>query len=112
HPHVTSMLERKNGKILIGTSGSGLFELVKNQKGEYVGRLKEIVYSEFIQEVFEDKQQRLWVMTQDKGLFVSATDGESYQGHYFYENESESNLASIAQAENGNIYIGKLNEGL
>lgn len=111
-PHVTTMLERSNGEILIGTSGSGIFRLVKDENGQYVGRLKEVIYSEFIQMIFEDRQQRLWVMTQDNGLFCKPTDMDPYVGHYLYENESESNLSSIAQANNGNIYIGKLNEGL
>lgn len=111
-PHITTMLERSNGEILIGTSGSGIFRLVKDENGQYVGRLKEVIYSEFIQKIFEDRQQRLWVITQDNGLFCKPTDTDPYVGHYLYENESESNLASIAQANNGNIYIGKLNEGL
>ena len=112
HPHITTMLERNNGEILIGTSGSGIFNLVKSKNGQYSGQLKEVVYSEFIQEIFEDKEQQLWVMTQDNGLFCKPSETDSFVGHYLYEFESESNLSSIAQAENGNIYIGKLNEGL
>ena len=111
-PHITTMLERRNGEIIIGTSGSGIFNLVKSKNGHYIGQLKEVGYSEFIQEIFEDKEQRLWVMTQDNGLFCKPSETDSFVGHYLYEYESESNLSSIAQAKNGNIYIGKLNEGL
>src|SRR5690606_34994281 len=28
-PHVTSMIERSNGEILVGTSGSGIFSIIK-----------------------------------------------------------------------------------
>lgn len=111
-PHVTTMVERYNGEILIGTSGSGIFRLVKGEDGQYVGKLQEVIYSEFIQKIFEDRQNRLWVMTQDNGLYCKSSDSNPYATHYLYENESESNLSSIVQAENGNIYIGKLNEGL
>lgn len=111
-PHVTTMVERNNGDILIGTSGSGIYRLVKDKQNMYVGKIEEVIYSEFIQEIFEDRQQRLWVMTQDNGLYCKPSDSNPYALHFLYENESESNLSSIVQAENGNIYIGKLNEGL
>lgn len=111
-PHITTMLERHNGEILIGTSGSGIFRLTKDKNNNYIGQLEKMVYSEFIQNIFEDKQQRLWVMTQDNGLFIVPSDSNAKVSHYFYENETESNLSCIIQADNGNIYLGKLNEGL
>lgn len=110
HPHVSTILERSNGEILIGTSGSGIFSLTRDGNGDFRGELKVLHYSEFIQDLFEDRQERLWVMTQDNGLFC-VRNKHSYS-HYLFENESESNLSSIVQAENGNIYVGKLNEGL
>lgn len=112
HPHITSMLERQNGEILIGTSGSGIFRLIKDKNDHYMGQMERTVNSNFIQNIFEDNQQRLWVMTQDNGLFSVSSDAKVKPARYFYENETESNLSCIVQADNGNIYIGKLNEGL
>ncbi|WP_335965800.1 two-component regulator propeller domain-containing protein [Galbibacter sp. PAP.153] len=110
HCHVSSILERKNGELLIATSGSGIFKL-HNENGVVAGRLAvEVVKSEFIQKLFEDKQRNLWVITQDKGVYCIAENGTI--SRYFYKNESEANISSICQAPNGNIYIGKLNEGL
>src|SRR5690606_35400471 len=75
-------------------------------------QMERTVNSNFIQNIFEDNQQRLWVMTQDNGLFSVSSDAKGKPARYFYENETESNLSCIVQADNGNIYIGKLNEGL
>ncbi|WP_456866044.1 hybrid sensor histidine kinase/response regulator transcription factor [Galbibacter sp. BG1] len=108
--HVSSILERKNGDVLVATSGSGIFKL-ENKKGRITGSIAvQAVKSEYIQKLFEDAKNNLWVLTQDKGVYCIASNGKI--ARYFYKNESEANISSICQSVNGNIYIGKLNEGL
>lgn len=67
--HVLSLLERKNGQILVGTSGQGIFEVDFSNTQPVAKNLLNLISSSFILKLFEDKEENLWVITQDQGLF-------------------------------------------
>lgn len=110
-PHIFSIMERKNGDVLIGTSGAGIFKLKKDPvKGLYAQEIIGLVSTNFIQTIFEDHKNNLWILTQSKGVYKIGADNQV--SVFFQKNESEGNLSSICEDANGTIYIGKLNEGL
>ena len=107
--HVTSMVERKNGDILISSSGHGIFKLTLD-KGKLVARKYDVAPSSFLEKIFEDKDENLWVLSQDKGLF-KITDTDQIT-KYFYENDYEAQISSIQEDQQGKLYVGSLNKGL
>lgn len=109
--HVLTILERKNGDVLIGTSGQGLLLLKSDGEHLYGEQISQAVPSHFINYLYEDKAQNLWVSTQDKGLFRLGNDNIVQS---FSESRGMpcSNITSIAEDSAGNLYVGSLNKGL
>ncbi|PKD15922.1 hypothetical protein APR41_11315 [Salegentibacter salinarum] len=107
--HVTSMLERENGEILIGTSGQGILKLTRKNGKPIARKFPEMVPSSFLERIFEDKNENLWALSQDKGLFKITPQGEIIE--YFNEND-ETQISSIAEDQKGNLYVGSLSKGL
>lgn len=108
--HVTTMLERENGEILIGTSGQGILKL-RQEHGKPVARkFPEMVPTSFLEKIFEDRNENLWAISQDKGLFKITREGKITE--YFNENDYETQISSITQDQNGNLYVGSLSAGL
>ncbi|MBZ9631684.1 response regulator [Salegentibacter sp. LM13S] len=108
--HVTSMIERKNGEILISTSGQGILKLSQVNGKPVARKFPEMVPSSFLEGIFEDKSKNLWVLSQDKGLFKITPAGEITE--YFNANDYETQISSIAEDQNGDLYVGSLSKGL
>ncbi|MDX1543810.1 MAG: two-component regulator propeller domain-containing protein, partial [Christiangramia sp.] len=52
--HVTAMAELKNGKIIIGTAGQGLFDYNPEDKTGHVSYLNKAMESNFIEHLYHD----------------------------------------------------------
>lgn len=111
NPHVITMLERKNGEVLVGTSGHGLF-LLKFDEGKIYGQQNnDYVPSYFINHIYEDKGRNLWIATQDKGLF--RLNNNNHQKNFSESKDIPSNnISSIVEDAEGNLYAGSYNQGL
>lgn len=109
--HIFSIIQRKNGDVLIASSGSGMFKLeMKNGKPLLAKQITGLVNTNFIQTILEDSEQNLWLLTQSKGLYKVSNQNKV---EVFFDNiESDGNLSSICEDAYGNIYISKLNYGL
>lgn len=108
--YIASMLERKNGQILIGTSGHGIFELVHTKDSLYAKQIMIDEPSVAIETMMEDKDENLWVSTDDKGLYRINKNNEI---KIFFNIETSSQLiTSICQDQTGTIYAGSLSTGL
>jgi len=108
--HVTSIIERKNGEILIGTSGQGIFKLTQKNGKPVARKFPEMVPSSYLEGVFEDRRENLWALSQDRGLFKIAKTGEITE--YFNDDNNETHISSVCEDENGNFYAGSLTKGL
>lgn len=108
--HVLTMLERKNGDILLGTSGQGLLALtIKDQEIEAT-QIKNLIPSDLINYLYEDQEQNLWVSTQDKGLFRLSKNNELK--NFSTANAIASNaISSIIEDQKGTLYVGSYNKG-
>lgn len=110
-PHVTCILQRKNGQLLVGTSGYGIFEIHRSKNGQPYGlRLINFEPSNFIVRLFENNRQELWIATENRGLF-------KFSGHerqcYFANKKGQKNVVmSICEDKYGTLLVGKLNGGL
>ena len=109
--HVVCILERRNGEILIGCGGLGLFRLEHDPKEGLLAKELSTAYKcDQIASLFEDNQNRLWVTTENNGAFCE-TGKNTYKNYLKDETEKRNDVQSICQDKEGNIYAGSLNRG-
>ncbi len=106
-PYVASLLERKNGDILIGTSAQGVMRLTNRQEAHQIGGLLADVKT--INRMMEDNHQRLWLVTEDQGLLCF--DGKTIK-RYFQNNQEKSMVRDICQDGEGRIFIATAHAGM
>lgn len=108
--HVYSMIQRKNGDILIGTTGRGVFKIAEGEEltAPYC---KDIMTSDFVCYLYEDKDLNLWIATQDKGLFRIGNDNQ-LTSFFKISDIGLNNITNICEDHNGNLLVGTLTRGL
>lgn len=109
--HVSSILERKDGNILIGTAGHGLF--LVSTKGNNLSAIQnvQITSSYLIKFLYEDNEQNLWIVTDDKGL-IRTNKNNRVKSFFLNNGIPTNNISVICQDKNGNLLAGSLNSGL
>ena len=118
---VWNLLEDKNGNIWIGTqNGISFLSNLEKTKDKpkfvnfpHVPEKNKGIFGKRIQKIFEDSQGNVWIAT-DKGLTKYSNDGTyTVFGH---ENEinklPQSDVISIQEDKNGNIWAGVQGAGL
>lgn len=108
--YISAIIERQNGQILIGTSGHGIFELVNKKDSLYARQIMVEYPSAAIVNMMEDKDENLWVSTDDKGLFRIKPNNESKI--FFNPSTTPQVISSICQDKTGTIYAGSMSTGL
>lgn len=107
--NISSIIERKNGDIVIGTSGHGIFIINPAQAKKEALQQLDLVPSYLVDYVYEDHDETLWIVTPDKGIF------------HINKNKKISNYnssdgiiwpSSICEDNKGDLYIGCLKNGL
>ncbi|UII19572.1 two-component regulator propeller domain-containing protein [Fulvivirga ligni] len=109
--HVLSMIERKDGSTLIGTSGHGIFKVIETSKGKVARQQIDFIPSYFVNHMFEDSEENLWLATQDKGLFCIQANGNTVS-YFDPKHGIGNNINSVCEDHQGNIYAGSLSKGL
>lgn len=107
--HVTSILQRKNGDILIGTTGHGVFKMRMENGYPKVIQWSGLVPSYLIKFLYEDAKENLWIGTQDKGLY--RIDLYKETTNYFNSGEGD-NISSLCEDRSGALYVGSITSGL
>ncbi len=107
--HVKSVFQRRNGQILVGTSGFGLFEVLNEDGRLFCREMADEVPSEMIESIFEDSKGRLWVATENAGLFQ--IDGGQLRNHLVFKGEKIV-IANMAEDQHGALWFGSINQGL
>ncbi len=110
-PYITQILERKNGDLLIATSGHGICSLkFKNNRPE-VTEMNMSIPNLFIVNMLEDRDCNLWVSTGGGGFFRLDKNKKIYK--YFNDKKATWDVVnSICQDEKGDIYVGTMNKGV
>ncbi len=106
--YVTALLQRRNGEILVGTSGHGIL-LMKSggQEARQMGGLMRNVKS--VHRMLEDSHQRLWVVTENQGLLCF--DGMDVM-RYFQDVTQRGMVRDVCEDHSGHIYVGTAHAGL
>lgn len=106
-PYVTCLLERRNGDVLVGTSGLGLLRLANKKEARQIGGVLADVKT--VQRMMEDNRQRLWLVTESKGLLCY--DGKAVKG-YFQSEQEVGMVRDICQDREGRIFIATAHAGV
>lgn len=108
--HISMILERKNGDLLIGTAGHGIYSL-RLDGPEPVITETQLIPSFFIKYLFEDQAGNLWISTEGKGIYCIDTSGKTH--HYFTGKENAWNIVTnICEDEKGRIYASSISKGM
>lgn len=107
--HVKSIFQRRNGQLLVGTSGLGLFEIIDEDGRLFCREMADEVPSEMIETVFEDSKGRLWISTENNGLFK--INGGQLQ-NYLASKGEKIVVGNIVEDRDGTLWFGSTNHGL
>jgi ligand-binding sensor domain-containing protein/serine phosphatase RsbU (regulator of sigma subunit) len=110
---ITSLCFIEKNTLLIGTRQDGVYSL--NTRSLVVKKIQSL--KEFrIKCIFEDSKQRVWVGTDDRGLFVkepNSTEFELFEESIFKPTNSlYSKVTSISEDFQGNIWLTCVGGGL
>jgi signal transduction histidine kinase/ligand-binding sensor domain-containing protein/DNA-binding response OmpR family regulator len=104
-PHITCIIERKNGDIWMASSGLSLFSL---KKGDTVCRaeteLNRNLSNIFLTAIYEDSRGQLWIGSEYACWLVCDSTQVLHLLH--------TNISSFCEDNAGNVFIGTLYEGL
>ena len=105
--YITCLLERKNGEMLIGTSGHGLLKMKGHREAYQMG--DQFADLSGLHRIIEDRRQHLWLVTEKDGLW--RWDGKTVT-RYFQEEGLRSNILDVCEGDNGRMYVATANHGL
>ncbi|WP_291033462.1 two-component regulator propeller domain-containing protein [Dyadobacter sp. 50-39] len=110
---VLAICERKNGDILVGTSGHGIFRVVHDGKQLCAIPVPLQVPSNLIIQLFEDSNRNLWVSTEDRGLLRFSGSSLQSRKSYFVSKKIQNNIiTSLCQDKYGRVFAGNMVSGL
>ena len=110
-PHVVQFCELEDNKLLIATSGHGIFIINENGIASEYKPINDKLTDKYISCIYKDKDNNLWIGTEKSGvLFYSLKKKESTR--YSYPQISSNNITSIIEDNNKNIIVGTLNNGV
>lgn len=115
NPHITSIIERHNGDIWIATSGQGAISLKKGKQPSQFNietHLDEQMGSNYLNVLFEDSRQNLWIATEDKGLYRYSPESKELKRYKAPYNIGSDDVSAICEDSHGQIFVGTLTGGL
>ncbi len=107
-PHyITCLEERKNGDILVGTSGHGMLRMTGKHEARQMGN--ELKSLETVHHIKEDSKQHVWIVTEGQGLWL--WDGKTIR-RFFQQEEWRSTILDVCEDTDGQIFVATSNQGL
>ena len=105
--YVTSLLERRDGSILIGTSAHGILQMTNGKEARQLGG--ELAEVKTAHRMMEDRRGRLWIVTESQGLLCY--DGKKMH-RYFQDEDQLGMVRGVCEDGEGRIYVGTANAGM
>ena len=107
----SNIIERKNKEVWIGTYGQGIVTL---QGDRFLSKdeLNKKMQSYFIHSIYEDAHQRIWIATEDKGLFCYYPDEDRLQKFTSPAQLTSDDISYFCEDKNNTLFISTLNGGL
>jgi ligand-binding sensor domain-containing protein/signal transduction histidine kinase/CheY-like chemotaxis protein/AraC-like DNA-binding protein len=110
---VLAICQRKNGDILVGTSGHGIFKIERKGAQLFAKQMSLQVPSSLIIQLFEDSDRNLWVSTEDRGLLRFEGTSLKSSKSYFVSKKIQNNIVtSLCQDKYGRVFAGNMVSGL
>jgi signal transduction histidine kinase/ligand-binding sensor domain-containing protein/DNA-binding response OmpR family regulator len=110
---VLTICQRKNGDILIGTSGHGVFKLENKGARRYAKKITMEMPSNMIVKLFEDSNRNLWASTEDRGLYRFDSASATASKSYFVSKKLQNNIiTSLCEDKYGRVFAGNMVSGL
>lgn len=115
NPHITSIIERRNGDLWIATSGQGAISLKKNSNPasfHIETELTDQIGSNYLNVIFEDSRQNLWIATEEKGLYRYSPESKELKSYKAPYHIAGDDVSAICEDAHGQIFVGTLTKGL
>lgn len=115
NPHITSIIERRNGDLWIATSGQGAISLKKDSTPasfHIETELTERMGSNYLNVIFEDSRQNLWIATEEKGLYRYSPESKELKSYKAPYHIAGDDVSAICEDAHGQIFVGTLTKGL
>lgn len=110
-PHTSGIVERKNKEIWISTLGQGIMRL-EGDTFVPMDKLNTLIDSYFIEGIYEDREQRMWICTENKGLFMYTPANNSIRQFNAREHLTSDAVSGFCEDKTGRLFISTLNGGL
>lgn len=110
-PHTTAIIERKNKEIWLSTLGQGILKL-ENKQFVPVEQVNSIIETLYIEMIYEDREQNIWISTKDKGVFVYSTATQNIKQFTAHKQLTSEAVSSFCEDKTGHLFIGTINGGL
>lgn len=102
---VSSIVELRDGRVMVGTNGHGLFELTDSAGVAEAHQLKLENVSYAINSIFEDSKRNLWIATEDNGVY-------RIDAQWRVANYGAAIPMCFHESADGRILVGTLRSGL
>ena len=115
NPHITSIIERRNGTLWIATSGQGAISLKKDSPPasfHIETELTDRMGSNYLNVIFEDSRQNLWIATEEKGLYRYSPESKELKSYKTPYHIAGDDVSAICEDAHGQIFVGTLTKGL
>lgn len=111
YPHITSMIELKNGEVWMTTSGHSIIKVTKDGKC-ILGSFKNRLSSSYLVSVLQDCRQDIWIATENHGVnkYSMATGKITQYKTPFKIGANQ--ISSICEDGNGDVFVGTLTKGV
>ena len=106
--YVTHVYKRKNGDVMVGTSGFGLY-VMNGEKHTCQAMKKYGKELQYILKTAEDSKGNLWVITEGRQLYVIGKDGK-LRGNL--PGTQGLRIEDIKEDKHGKLYIATANQGI
>ncbi len=105
--YITCLLERRNGDMLIGSSGHGVMHMTGNHEARQMGDALAILST--VHRMIEDRRQQVWIATDNDGLWC--WDGKNVK-RFFQDADMKGSVLDVCEDRNGHIYVATAHQGL
>jgi signal transduction histidine kinase/ligand-binding sensor domain-containing protein/DNA-binding response OmpR family regulator len=111
-----SIREDKSGNLWLGNLTNGLLKLVYNRQNQCYESVKSDILNVTTNDIVIDYQERIWVSTENKGLFLYDTKEKRLQNFLNDKTDetsiSDNNVISLYVDRSGVLWIGTYTQGL
>lgn len=113
--NISSIIERKDGTILVGVMGFGGIYQIKTDKDNKVSAVRHSLTSQegsIVSVLYEDRKGNLWITYVGKGLYRLSPNGKLRMYFLGSKNNTKTQLSCMCEDAQGNLFAGTLASGL